>query len=871
MLDDLTVGIELDLAPFTAGMATVDAAVAVPPTINLTPIATEFNAVTQAVRETVVATSTLDGSRAIASLESVQKSIGNVSDMASEAQFNVNSLARTFTAVNIAAKPLAIVPGQLGLIGGVAGFAAMGAAHVAAAFALISTMATYAAAGVGILLAPLRGLVIIPKMIAASFKMMFAVILAPFKMLAFAVTTTTKAMWMLLQPVLKVAIAIFKVKVFFASLAIQLKLLKGFFALLPPQLKIVVGGLIALGAAGRVGAFGISLVSKAAAAGAFAALAVTQPLLALGVAAVKVGSTMMWLARSITHATKSMIRFTVAKTIAGMKGLASASLNVATVIGGKLVSVLKSGATAIGLLVVAGAGWGIKLAADAEQAEIAFTTMLKSGDAAKAVLAELETFAASTPFQLDSLRDGAKQLLNAGVPADQLTAKLTQLGDIAAGTGKPIGDFVRIFAKVKSTGKVSLESLNQLAERGVPIYTALQSQLGVTREEMLDMISKGKVGFTDLNAALASTATGSGVFAGGMAAQSQTVSGLFSTLKDNVGFAMRELGGEIINAFDFKGLMATGITMFQSLKAGIASARPAFMATATVVKAAFAAVWEVVTVVFNGITSALGLTGGNFMATFMEWAAIATWAFKAWPDIAMLAFTNLSLWIVRAGADFAHLFTGVMPALFSWFGREWANLFTTAGSFVFNVFKNMGSNIMAAMTAIWDFISSGGTASLSIAWTPLTEGFKHTVSSLPDIPARAIGELEASLQQESTNLANALGSSLSAEIDANMQMLRDFQNQTVETPTVPAITADGDQTVDENTTPAGTGNKSIGESLDRGSAESLKAIFNATDNKDKLQAEAARDAKAAAASMRKAAEALANRPTLDVAIAGGVR
>jgi len=163
------------------------------------------------------------------------------------------------------------------------------------------------------------------------------------------------------------------------------------------------------------------------------------------------------------------------------------------------------------------------------------------------------------------------------------------------------------------------------------------------------------------------------------------------------------------------------------------------------------------------------------MTTFLEMSAMATWAFQNWPDIATLAFINVGLSLVRFGADFAHLFTGVMPALFSWFGSNWSQLFMTAASFVGNVFANIGKNIMAIMTAVWDFIASGGTKSLSLAWTPLLDGFKNTVAALPDIPPRAIGELEAVLAADSARLGESLGTSLGTAIDKNMKLLSDFQ------------------------------------------------------------------------------------------------
>ena len=46
---------------------------------------------------------------------------------------------------------------------------------------------------------------------------------------------------------------------------------------------------------------------------------------------------------------------------------------------------------------------GVKMAADMEQSEIAFTTMLGSADKAKSFLADLSAFAAKTPFELPGL------------------------------------------------------------------------------------------------------------------------------------------------------------------------------------------------------------------------------------------------------------------------------------------------------------------------------------------------------------------------------------------------------------------------------------------------------------------------------------
>ena len=791
---------------------------------SLRPIATITNQATASLNS-------LSTGQIVTGVDQLSTSLGAVSSTTTNLMFNLNATTRALRGTAIAAKALSFLPGQFGVIATSAGLVADGTSKVSVGLGLIGGMAANVSIGLGLLLAPLRGLVIIPKMIAAAFSLMFTVILAPFKLLFSAVSLVVKGMMALLKPVLAVSMAFFRLKIMLSTFRLQFVILGKLLSLMPPKIRLLVGGLALLGVTGRAGAAAMKLLSLAMVPVAAAMRVASIAALALKgnvVAALSLtASSLGQVALSAALATRSLLRMVTSGIASGIRAIGRAAVSVTKSIGGGLVgaitSAIKWGA---GLLAI-GAGWGVKLAADAEQAQVAFATMLKSGDAAKAVLNELEQFAASTPFQLNDLRDGAKQLLNAQVPATELTNRLRMLGDIAAGTGKPINDFVRIFAKVKSTGKVSLETLNQLAERGVPIYGALGSQLGKSRTEMLKMIGSGKVGFNDLEAALNATATGAGVFAGGMAAQSQTVTGLFSTLKDNVGFAMRELGNEIIAAFNFKSLMADGITMFQSLKTGIASARPLFQMWANGVKAAFGAVWEVVSVTFNAITSALGITGGNWMESFATWAAVASFAFKNWPGLAELAFTKVGLFLAQMGAEFVHYFTVRVPTVLRWFYDNFTDIFSTAASFVGNVFKNIGSNIANAMTAIWAFIKSGGTSELELAWTPLLDGFESTVKKLPDIPERAIGELERSLAAESERLGAALSSGLADEIAGNLQMLADFKTQqaNIETPTLDGIESpEPTGAEDTNTTKERT--SFIVDSLNKGSVEALKAVFN---------------------------------------------
>ena len=288
------------------------------------------------IKQSFSAISEADG--VVAKMEATVNAVDQVSSAASRAEFSAAGLSRTFTAVSMATKPLTALGGSLGVVTGSASLAASGAAYLAVGFSLVSTMATYLATGLGMVLAPLRGLMILPKLVAASFSMMFAVVLAPFKMLFASVKVATAAMWAFLKPIVKIAAAIFKLKVFIASIKIQFFLLSKFMGMLSPKMKALVVGLIALGAAGRAGQFGMKLIGKAMGAAAFAALAVKQPVTALGVAMLAAGRKAIGFARGVARGTKALVRFAFAKTIAGMKGLGGATLNVTKMIGGGLVS-----------------------------------------------------------------------------------------------------------------------------------------------------------------------------------------------------------------------------------------------------------------------------------------------------------------------------------------------------------------------------------------------------------------------------------------------------------------------------------------------------------------------------------------------------
>ena len=176
----------------------------------------------------------------------------------------------------------------------------------------------------------------------------------------------------------------------------------------------------------------------------------------------------------------------------------------------------------------------VSAASKLEVFETQFKTMLKSTEAAKKQLKDLQQFAATTPFQLEGLAVSTRQLLSFGVAQEQIIPTLQQIGDLAAGVGVAIDDLTIPYGRLRSTQKLTLIELDKFADKGINLYQSLSDQTGVSLKNIRDEISKGKISYDEFTKALNGLTEEGGLFYKAMEAQSKTLSGTMSTLSDNV-------------------------------------------------------------------------------------------------------------------------------------------------------------------------------------------------------------------------------------------------------------------------------------------------------------------------------------------------
>lgn len=219
------------------------------------------------------------------------------------------------------------------------------------------------------------------------------------------------------------------------------------------------------------------------------------------------------------------------------------------------------------LLIAGGAGgflgWGVKLAAEAQTAEVGFRVMLGSAAAAQKTMAELTQFAAQTPFEFPELREAARMLIAFGVESDRLIPTLTTIGDISSGLGIPLRELAELFGKAKVQGRLAMEDINQMTGRGIPVIQELAKQFGVAESEVRNLVSTGQIHFQHLERAFQSLAGEGGKFAGMMAQQSATLAGQWSTLQDNASQLATSVGTLLVPVLS--DLLTVGNRMLEQL------------------------------------------------------------------------------------------------------------------------------------------------------------------------------------------------------------------------------------------------------------------------------------------------------------------
>lgn len=135
-----------------------------------------------------------------------------------------------------------------------------------------------------------------------------------------------------------------------------------------------------------------------------------------------------------------------------------------------------------------------------------------------------------TAYGLGDAAGIAASAVAAGIkPGEELTKYLSLTGDAATIAGSSLSEMGSIFNKVQTSGKAYTDNLNQLADRGIPIFQWLADEYGVTQDALSDMVKEGKVDAQTFNKVIQDNIGGAALESG------KTLRGAFANMKAALG------------------------------------------------------------------------------------------------------------------------------------------------------------------------------------------------------------------------------------------------------------------------------------------------------------------------------------------------
>ena len=121
-----------------------------------------------------------------------------------------------------------------------------------------------------------------------------------------------------------------------------------------------------------------------------------------------------------------------------------------------------------------------------EDLQTSLNAVFGSVEAGKQAFEDIKAFAQETPFQLETATQAFINLKASGIEPN--ISQLKTFANVASVATDSVGAFealVRVTQRA-SQGTVQLEELNILADRGIPVFTALERTLKLTRDEVTE-------------------------------------------------------------------------------------------------------------------------------------------------------------------------------------------------------------------------------------------------------------------------------------------------------------------------------------------------------------------------------------------------
>lgn len=193
--------------------------------------------------------------------------------------------------------------------------------------------------------------------------------------------------------------------------------------------------------------------------------------------------------------------------------------------------------------------------------------------------------AVKSPFRIKDLVDYTRQLSAYRIESDKLYDTTKRLADVSAGLGVDMSRLILAYGQVKAAAYLRGTEVRQFTEAGINMYGELQQYFkevkgeAYTTAQIVDMISKRKVTFEDVEAIFQRMTDKGGMFYNMQEIQAETLQGKISNLKDSIDVMLNSIGKD--NEGAFKGMISAATSLLNNWEAIAAVGRALITILAT--------------------------------------------------------------------------------------------------------------------------------------------------------------------------------------------------------------------------------------------------------------------------------------------------
>lgn len=206
-----------------------------------------------------------------------------------------------------------------------------------------------------------------------------------------------------------------------------------------------------------------------------------------------------------------------------------------------------------------------------ELSERSLEAILQNKPKADEIFNKTVELAVKSPFRIKDLVDYTRQLSAYRIESDKLYNTTKRLADVSAGLGVDMGRLILAYGQVKAAAYLRGSEVRQFTEAGINMYGELQQYFkevkgeAYTTAQIVDMISKRKVTFEDVEAIFQRMTDKGGTFYNMQEIQAETLQGKISNLKDAFDVMLNDIGKA--NEGTMKGMVSWGTSMLDNWKA----------------------------------------------------------------------------------------------------------------------------------------------------------------------------------------------------------------------------------------------------------------------------------------------------------------